>query len=245
MYKTYRGFYEPTDPNQKIWRFVDFTKYVDLLDKEQLYFCRLDKFEDPYEGAFPTNKFDFAPILETTEHVRQFNFINCWHMNDFESAAMWNVYLKTNNGVAIQTTFNKLKSAFEETSEDIYLSIVKYHDYDNKTYDELIKENPWSKGSIGSTVMPQIFKRKSFEYENELRAIYIDLPIEYDKEKTKQRNLGNGKNIKISLDKLIEKIYVAPKADFWFKDLVTSVTNKYGLDKPIEKSDLYNRKSLH
>lgn len=244
MYKTFRGFYPPTNEQVKVWRYLDFTKYVDLIDKKQLYFCRVDKFEDPYEGAFPTNLFTFKPFLDTTEHVRQFNFINCWHMNEFESAAMWSLYLPTKNGVAIQSTFERLKQSFDNTAEDVYLSVVKYHDYNGKTYDDLIKENPWSPGSSGSTVMPQIFKRKSFEYENELRAIYIDLPIEYDVEKTKLRNLGSGKLINTDLETLVERVYIAPKADPWFKDLVVSVSKKYNLNKPIEKSDLYDRKTL-
>lgn len=223
---------------------MDFTKYVDLLDKRKLYFCRLDKLDDPYEGAFPSNGFSYLPIIETTEQIRKFNFINCWHMNNYESAAMWSIYLKTNNGIAIQTTFQQLKQSFQLTQEDIYLSIVKYHDYDQKSYHDLIKENLWSEGAMGSTIMPLIFKRKSFEYENELRAIYIDLPMELDNEKAQLRNLGNGKSININIETLIEKIYISPKADSWFKDLVSSVTYKYGLIKPIEKSELYERNIL-
>jgi hypothetical protein len=244
MYIQESGFYEPERKSQKLWRFIDFTKYIDLLDRRELYFCRLDNFEDPYEGAFPTNQVEFETVIQATNHVKQFNFVNCWHMNDFESAAMWSIYLKNHNGVAIQTTFEKLKSSFDETHEDIHLSIIKYHDYNQKSQNELINENPWSLGSSGSTINPQIFKRTSFDYERELRAIYIDMPIERDLEKVKKRNLGHGKSIKVNLEKLIEKIYIAPKADTWFKDLVISVTAKYSLSKPIEKSDLYNRPSL-
>lgn len=55
MYKTYRGFYEPTKKASLIWRYIDFTKFVDLVDSSQLYFSRLDKFEDPFEGTMPVN----------------------------------------------------------------------------------------------------------------------------------------------------------------------------------------------
>ncbi len=33
-----------------IWRYMDFTKFVDLLEEQALVFPRTDLFEDPYEG---------------------------------------------------------------------------------------------------------------------------------------------------------------------------------------------------
>ena len=37
----------PAD-NQILWRYMDFTKFVSLLDREELYFARSDYFEDPF-----------------------------------------------------------------------------------------------------------------------------------------------------------------------------------------------------
>ena len=45
----------------------------------------------------------------------------------------------------------------------------------------------------------------------------------------------------VNLDELIERIHVSPNAPQWFKDQVRSVSNKYGLDKPIEASSLEDR----
>ena len=36
--------------------------------------------------------------------------INCWHLNDHESAAMWKLYLKSNEGIVIQSTFTNLNT---------------------------------------------------------------------------------------------------------------------------------------
>lgn len=44
-------FLPPKDKNVKIWRYMDFTKFVSLLETESLFLSRVDKFEDPYEGA--------------------------------------------------------------------------------------------------------------------------------------------------------------------------------------------------
>jgi hypothetical protein len=222
---------------------MDFTKYVDLLDKRQLYFSRLDLFRDPYEGVYPAAEFPIKPMLEMSEHVRQFNFINCWHMNEHESAAMWDLYVRSTNGVSIQSTFSRMKEAFSDTKEDIFISTIRYHDYETKPYEELIRENAWSANPPGSTVNPQIFKRKSFEHEQELRAIYIDLPIEYDVEKARLRNFGKGKYIPVNLDILIEQVYVTSEAGPWFRQLVADVSKKYDLIKPVCQSGLYQRRS--
>jgi hypothetical protein len=52
MYKENELFDTPSN-NSKIWRYLDFTKFIDLLDKSSLFFCRLDKLGDPFEGVCP------------------------------------------------------------------------------------------------------------------------------------------------------------------------------------------------
>ena len=103
-------FEAPLDINVKIWRYIDFTKFVSLLDTKALFFTRADMLGDPYEGS--TSYFNKAnwPIIykdkilieslhSATSHnawKRQWTFVNCWHMNEIESAAMWKLYAQTN-----------------------------------------------------------------------------------------------------------------------------------------------------
>jgi len=72
-------------------------------------------------------------------------------MNNYESAAMWKLYLKTNEGIAIQTTCKKLIEALDKIAQPVYISIVKYIDYDNDFIDE-----------FGNIMSPFVHKRKSF-----------------------------------------------------------------------------------
>ena len=44
----------PPDPTARIWRFMDFTKIVALLDGGNLWFTRADKFEDTWEMSYPS-----------------------------------------------------------------------------------------------------------------------------------------------------------------------------------------------
>lgn len=53
MYKEHPVFQQPNNENIKIWRYMDFTKFMSLLDTKKLFFTRADKFEDPFEGSWP------------------------------------------------------------------------------------------------------------------------------------------------------------------------------------------------
>ena len=42
----------PSNGNTKIWRYLDFTKFVSLLQRKALFFCRSDRLGDSFEGSF-------------------------------------------------------------------------------------------------------------------------------------------------------------------------------------------------
>ena len=43
MFKEHKAYRTPKDENAKIWRYMDFTKFVSMLDKSALFFTRVDK----------------------------------------------------------------------------------------------------------------------------------------------------------------------------------------------------------
>ncbi|MED1409799.1 hypothetical protein [Bacillus paramycoides] len=51
-----------------------------------------------------------------------------------------------------------------------------------------------------------------------------------------------GKNIRMNLDELIEKVYVSPDAAPWFVEVVKVVLEKFGVDAEVIYSDLYEIK---
>ena len=135
-------FMENPDGNTKIWRYMDFTKFVSLISTNKLIFPRADMFDDPYEGVFPlktieavrvNNSVDIAnKLIVGTEMFQKSVFVSCWHMSDFESAAMWDLYLSGTEGVAIQTDVDTLRSFFESSELQISTSKIKYLDYDSQ-----------------------------------------------------------------------------------------------------------------
>ena len=50
--------------------------------------------------------------------------------------------------------------------------------------------------------------------------------------------IHEGLKIDVDINKLIERIYIHPKSENWYKRLVTELMNKLGFDFIIEKSDL-------
>jgi hypothetical protein len=257
MYKEHPVFEKPADENAKIWRYTGFTKFVSLLDKRALFFCRTDKLGDPFEGSYtkvdierrsamykkrldslPAQLQPFRDVFEREPEnwgeflkmLRKHVYVNCWHKNDYESAAMWRLYLKSNEGIAIESTFNKLRQCFKEKTPDIHIGMVQYIDYKN---DIISKQNLF---------YPYLYKRKSFEHEKELRAVIIHIDFMQTPEgplDISKPAFEDGMNVSIAdLDLLINKIYLAPTSPEWQFDLVRSITNKYGLANKVFKSDL-------
>lgn len=240
MYIEHLEFEPPANEEIKIWRYMDFTKFVSLIDTKCLYFARADKFDDPFEGSTPKKNVHARTTLfaspdrpqdmsqgeinalldfdnqwsEYIRHMKKFVAINCWHANEHESAAMWKLYLKSNEGIAIQSTYKKLRDSIID-GRQIYLGQVNYIDYEN----DVIRDN--------NMYGPFVYKRKSFEHEREIRAV-VKIPwVTTDIKITEQEPVGHGIQIEINIKMLIEKIYIAPGTPKWFTDLVGAVTARY------------------
>ena len=109
-----------------LWRYMDFARFVQLLEYRSLWFSRTDQFEDPFEGTFTDAEFDYfknqhlpegiigdRSILSTfigaNRMMRATTFINCWRQGAQESLAMWDLYGKGSGIVAIKTTAERLE----------------------------------------------------------------------------------------------------------------------------------------
>ncbi len=227
-------FEAPDNPNIAIWRYMDFTKFVSILETKSLFFSRSDLLGDPYEGANSHANVEFAPdswsnifpdYPRYVEWARQWIHVNCWHMNNNESAAMWKLYARTNEAIAIQSTYARL---YECLPEQVYVGKVHYINYET----EFMPDN--------NALYPFVHKRKSFEHEQELRAVISEQQprgsdglVEVGKP-----NPEYGRFVNIDIKNLVEKIYVAPTAQAWFTTLVENVTKKYGFEITVTSSSL-------
>jgi hypothetical protein len=243
-YSTHKYITRPQESDARIWRYMDFTKFVSMLDAGALFFCRADHFSDPWEGAHTVENLRFrsaiwgateadAPMIKEVtadlyRSVRKHTFMNCWHVNKVESAAMWKLYVSHNEGIAIQSTVERLIKAFQGDESEIfkvYVGSVKYLDYERERFRE------------GDTLIPFLHKRLSFEHEHELRAVVQAISADAGPLDNIEP-LADGLLIEVNLQTLVENIYVAPTCEPWFVDLVKSTATKYGSQIGIQHSDL-------
>jgi hypothetical protein len=242
-YEKHPFFKLPDNEKSKIWRYMDFTKFVSLLDTGALFFCRADNFADAWEGAHTVENVRYRPVLwraneadapmirdvtaDLYRSARKHTFMNCWHLNEGESAAMWKLYVSHNEGIAIQSTVERLANSFQGDENEVfrvYVGMVNYLNYDKEMFPD------------GDTLIPFVHKRLSFEHEHELRAIIQAIgpgPDAIDAEP-----LADGLLVNVNLRALIEHIYVAPTCEAWFAELVESTAKKFGGQMDIKHSDL-------
>lgn len=240
MYKENYMFHTP-EKDTHIWRYIDFTKFVDLITSNKLFFCRSDNFEDPFEGMFRLKDYEKTKhMFQDQELTKKFYFLNCWHINDNQSDAMWKIFLNTNNGIAIKSTVGDLIKSLDNSEDEVHIGKVYYRDFEKVTFDELMFEsqNRLFEGRGGS-VSQFNYKRISFEHEKELRLFYIDMPIPHAIKNGIPREPITHKHIDINISELINEIVIAPFADAWFKEMIENLIKKLNLNFKITKSDLY------
>ncbi|WKL44857.1 hypothetical protein [Flavobacterium sp. ZE23DGlu08] len=227
MYINNQNIKLPEDPNTIVWKYLDLSKFLDLLMSEKLFMSRSDKFEDQYEGTFSEPTFeeikklsiDNPDFLNYYKTHREKVAISSWHINEYESFAMWQIFTQNSEGLAIQSTIGRLQeSLIPETNFNQYIGEVNYIDYKKEhiPFDDMF--------------FPFLFKRKSFQYEGEVRII-----TDIGKNDIK---INEGLKINVDINQLIEKIYIHPKSENWYKNLVIQLVKQLGFDFTIEKSDL-------
>lgn len=222
-----------------LWRYMDFPKFVSILDKSALYFTRLDLMDDPFEGMRSSFNREVRPIIYGEEisdlvlrdldtasrRERQSTYINCWSHGEYESDALWTRYSSRENGVAIRTTCAGLIAALT-CDVTCYVGSMNYVDF-NTTF---IPEN--------NLFWPIVYKRKEFEYEREVRVVQKrgGFGVPHDLSADEPPGIGVYQQVDLSL--LIDEVRVAPDAQSWFLELVRASCLRHGLDAPVTMSSL-------
>lgn len=142
MYIKHKDCKEPKNKNIIIWRYLDFAKFLSILENRSLYFPNLTSLSevDPLEGILSektVKEFNDSVVkakqgqkervkgvvehnLRFFKNNRNIICVNSWHMNNYESAAMWKIYLKSNEGIAIQSTYKRfVKSGLPRTPNPV------------------------------------------------------------------------------------------------------------------------------
>lgn len=205
-----------------IWRYMSFGQFSWLIAQEKLYFSRLDQHDDGWEGFVPRN-WDLGKSL----YARFTKYINCWHMNDDESDAMWKCYGNPyGETVAVKTSVNRLIKSLERSSASVYIGSIVYSESDT------LETNLYT---------PVLFKRKAFQHEQELRLCIssdsCDNPPDFSPVIQQSDALGcqitemvllkaagkKGSCVSVDLTQLVDGIILCPNRKPWLKEAVEYV----------------------
>lgn len=242
-YDNHPCFPQPSSDDISLWKYMDFTKFMALVTYQKIFLCRSDLFDDPYEGTFPRKIIEYvhnmneSDIDESTseyikqmytfnKNVRKHTYISCWHANDFESAAMWDLYSKNDASVAIETTYVDIKNLLPP---EAMIGLVKYIDYDKDVF------------PLNNTFYPFTHKRKSFEHEREVRFLIQNLPINAEGTSLDFNNAIAPNVIPIDVDvsSFVKKIHLSPRAPEWMLNLLKDIVIKYSINIEVRRSNLY------
>ncbi len=248
-----------SDNHNTIWKYMDFTKLLCMLRKKTLFFCRLDQIKkyDDFEYSdtqasrnsfnnrltemlgpngtvtLGTTKCDYESAARITDEIRKLGSgkiaVNCWHSNEYESLAMWKVFLKSEEGVVVKTSVARLKKAFI-SPQKIYIGQINYYDYSSEDPSNIIKSD--------NIISHAFYKRKYFIYENEIRALIVKSgPESHDCHGNWLDLTDTELHVSVDLDMLIDRILVHPHSPNWFFELVKEVSHPF----LVEKSTIANR----
>ena len=256
-----------------IWRYMDLARFVSMLATKTLWFSKAAQFhDDPYEGycrvtpaAMPADEYGPEPLtLEKTggkpvpvsfhrfvaevshmsaeyfEKAREHLYVNSWCRAD-ESMAMWEIYGSSGRGVAVRSSVGRYRRAMKLPfgESQFAFGTVEYHadmtDIPDLDIDLRAGSIPMPGQGVWERILKLAFhKRSCFEYEREWRgALYQDARLE------------PGCNVEFELDELVGGVYVGPRADGFFYDMVASVMDRFGLVKPLECSTLLQPPRRH
>ena len=239
-----------TPPDETIiWRYLNIAKLLDLFERRVLWFARVDTFEDPLEGTHTDAEIEYlrsrpnlpAPFpsmeeqyVSMTKMFRQTMFVNCWRSAPSESMAMWDIYGKGGEVVAIKSTIGRLKESLATHPLNVFIGNVKYVDWGQLS---------WHMNALAMVMR----KGSSYEHEREVRAVVWGIgpqggepPIVSSSFTDEGRYVFHGPlglEIAIEPERLIAEIMIGPREQAMLQKLLGPVLRRYNLEIPVTASD--------
>jgi hypothetical protein len=222
-----------------------------MLSTRQLRFTRAATYrDDPWEGFCEVKHLELPAELtkespghaiyalassysrKEYESAPQRLYVNSW-CRWRESMSMWDLYGSRGVGIAVTSTAARYRSAvkFVIREEQCAFGPVHYHE-NLESADAIhrdLTKHVLQSGRLWQSILELAFhKRCGYEAETEWRAAGYQPPAQ----------LSCGLDIDCDLDKLIDEVYVGPRAELFVYAVVREVTDKYRLQKPVKHSSL-------
>jgi hypothetical protein len=241
-------FKQPLDEGISVWRYMDLSKFIWMIQRDALFFCRSDSLGDPFEGHYTkviadqeeehiktlqaNNQFAAIPAaVHAVEMAREVFRVNTLELpkqlKQKYFVSCWHMNEEESPAMwKLYTSQNesicirsKYKTLANLLPEESLLGCVGYINYHRDSFDTT---EMWSY---------IIHKRKSFEHEREIRAaIYRGEACPFEAVD------GKGLVVPINVAELIEEIFVSPTAQSPLSEVVTGLAEKYGLSARVLES---------
>lgn len=206
-------------PDTPVYRYISFGNFVGLLLSKRLWLSNVELLEDKWElvpdsarintiinqqSQTMSSESSLKQIATNIKSLRKIAFINCWSASKHESNALWNLYCPSTEGIAIQTTLERLKKS-------VLLPVLEVSYDQNKSDDPRI-----------DAYELVTHKRPMFSYEQEVRIVLIqDLD---DPNYPGRKTIGT--EIDWDPELHLENIWIHPKAQYWFAMIVTDTVRR-------------------
>ncbi len=215
-----------------LWRYMDFAKFIEMLESRTLWFVRVDQLEDPLEGLHTDA--ELAGIRKNLERKRSQQlisvfrrarrelYVNCWRAGTEESLAMWDLYGRGAGIVAIKSTVGRIQEAVAKYDKPVFISKTRYIDWNDAP-------------GLDNVLVACSRKDQSYQHESEVRVILLG-------EFFKSTNRRLGIRLSIDPEQLVTEVVVGPREQEWVLRLVKQVMKRYGLVQSVIASDRLMRR---
>lgn len=234
--------------NTKIWRCLNLFHFEDLLCTKALFFARATKLPDPFDSKIP--EFDICMEGQVRDYLIKFyvneanykiatgepevdreknrtilrknTVVNCWRIDEDESELMWKRY--PGKTIAVISTVERLRESLDDSKFPICIAQVNYLD--------TLKQGIGKRWIFND----QFFtKKKSFSWENELRAVVLH---NHTYPKQKEYSIDKkGMRVLADLEKLIVSICISPYVKKRFIENIQLLLSKHNLKKDVLESN--------
>lgn len=251
-------FRPPLNEDVPVWRYMDLTKLLWMLQNKALYFPSAPTMNDPYEGHYtqaltPSKKSEEAFIQMMCGRPNSpFSVDREDHRESLR--ARFRIHLKEDLPGIAERFYVSCWHMNEEESAAMWKLYTSHGDSIcvRSTYRQLSQELPddcyWGcvnyidyKADVFDVyefLNFVVHKRKSFEHEREARAVINNTPVLTAEPPYPSVNGGKGIVVPMELACVLNEVYVSPDAKAPFREIVQQLIKTYGLDVPVKPSEV-------
>lgn len=225
----------------EITRYMPMPQFVSFLT-HGMHIPKATLFDDDWEGLSRRMYEGWLSEKQEMDWAKEWTYISCWYQSFNESMAMWNIYGKYSEAIAIHTSTSALMDVIINNSflkqypkRFNFVTYMDYKLYPKPLFDSVVNRRSNSnKRHIFNNLLEEFyFKHRAFQHENEVRLCIVDKkPLD-----PFNKNPKSGIIVQNVID-CIDMITLAPYSPDWYAEAVKDIVRKYGSNIEVQRSEL-------